>query len=559
MPQQNYLDELTPAFTPLLAIKEASRCLLCHDAPCSQACPAQTDPGKFIRSIYFRNFKGAAETIRENNALGAVCARVCPTEKLCQSGCTRAGVDTPIDIGRLQRFVTDFEQQTGMEIYQPGTKTLGKVAIIGAGPAGLQASVTLTNQGYDVTIYEKEAQAGGWLRNGIPQFRLPQSVLDAEIARIEKMGVTIKCNNEIGKTLTLEQLKAENRAVLVTVGLSSGSGLPLFEHSDIEIAVDFLHRARQAQGDISIPQSALIIGGGDVAMDVASTLKVLGCQAVTCVAREELDEFPASEKEFASARELGVSIIDGFTPVAVEGNKVTFKHVRLPGELTMAAKRGGADGIAAINTVKSITNIDLNQKIGMPIVNGKSSISGYSGKAVKPIALRFIQQMHTHPELRDFPISGIGGIETWEDAAEFLLLGAATLQVTTGIMQYGYRIVEDMASGLSHYLADQGFDSLQDMVGLANNNIVPAEDLDRSYIVYPHINLDKCVGCGRCYISCYDGGHQAMEWSEKTRTPHCNTEKCVGCLLCGHVCPVGCIDLGEVKFKKGEKEHPVTL
>lgn len=95
------------------------------------------------------------------------------------------------------------------------------------------------------------------------------------------------------------------------------------------------------------------------------------------------------------------------------------------------------------------------------------------------------------------------------------MLGAATLQVTTGIMQYGYRIVEDMASGLSHYLADQGFDSLQEMVGLANHNIVPAEDLDRSYIVYPHINLDKCVGCGRCYISCYDGGHQAMEWSEK--------------------------------------------
>ncbi len=168
-----------------------------------------------------------------------------------------------------------------MEIYQPGTKTLGKVAIIGAGPAGLQASVTLTNQGYDVTIYEKEAHPGGWLRNGIPQFRLPQSVLDAEIARIEKMGVTIKCNNEVGNTLTLEQLKAENRAVLVTVGLSSGSGLSLFEHSDVEIAVDFLQRARQAQGDISIPQSALIIGGGDVAMDVASTLKVLGCQAVS--------------------------------------------------------------------------------------------------------------------------------------------------------------------------------------------------------------------------------------------------------------------------------------
>lgn len=130
MPQQNYLDELTPAFTPLLAIKEASRCLLCHDAPCSQACPAQTDPGKFIRSIYFRNFKGAAETIRENNALGAVCARVCPTEKLCQSGCTRAGVDTPIDIGRLQRFVTDLNNKLGWKFISPVLKRSAKSRLL---------------------------------------------------------------------------------------------------------------------------------------------------------------------------------------------------------------------------------------------------------------------------------------------------------------------------------------------------------------------------------------------------------------------------------------------
>lgn len=177
MSQHEYQAELIPAFTPLLAIKEASRCLLCHDAPCSQSCPAETDPGKFIRSVYFRNIKGAAETIRENNALGAVCARVCPTEKLCQQGCSRSGIDTPIDIGRLQRFVTDFEQQTAMQIYQPGRKDKGKVAIIGAGPAGLQASVTLTNLGYDVTLFEKEAQPGGWLRHGIPEFRLPQKVL----------------------------------------------------------------------------------------------------------------------------------------------------------------------------------------------------------------------------------------------------------------------------------------------------------------------------------------------------------------------------------------------
>ncbi|QMD25813.1 NAD(P)-dependent oxidoreductase [Citrobacter freundii] len=339
MPQQNYLDELTPAFTPLLAIKEASRCLLCHDAPCSQDCPAQTDPGKFIRSIYFRNFKGAAETIRENNALGAICARVCPTEKLCQRGCTRSGIDKPIDIARLQRFITDFEQQTAMKIYQPATKTRGKVAIIGAGPAGLQASVTLSNLGYDVTIYEKQAQPGGWLRFGIPEFRLPQSVLDLEIARIVEMGVTIKCDCEVGNTIAVEQLKAENRAVLVTVGMSYGSTLPLFEKANhVEIAVDFLQRARQSSGDITVAKSALIIGGGDVAMDVASTLKLLGCPSVICVAREELAEFPASDKEFTSTQALGVSIIDGFTPVAVAGNKVTFKHVRLPGELSLEAE-----------------------------------------------------------------------------------------------------------------------------------------------------------------------------------------------------------------------------
>ncbi|ELO0859046.1 FAD-dependent oxidoreductase [Citrobacter amalonaticus] len=340
MSQRDYLDELIPGFTPLLAIKEASRCLLCHDAPCSRSCPAETDPGKFIRSVYFRNFKGAAETIRENNALGAVCARVCPTEKLCQRGCSRSGIDKPIDIARLQRFVTDFERQTQMQIYQPGRKDKGNVAIVGAGPAGLQASVTLCNLGYDVTVFEKTAQPGGWLRHGIPEFRLPQSVLDAEIARITEMGVTIRCGCEIGNTVTLEALKAEYRAVLLTVGLSKGMSLPLLNDAGTaEIAVDFLQRARGKAGGISVPQSALVIGGGDVAMDVASTLKILGCESVTCVAREELAEFPASEKEFTTTQALGVSIIDGFTPTAVDGNKVTFRHVRLPGELSLTAEK----------------------------------------------------------------------------------------------------------------------------------------------------------------------------------------------------------------------------
>jgi dihydropyrimidine dehydrogenase (NAD+) subunit PreA len=219
-------------------------------------------------------------------------------------------------------------------------------------------------------------------------------------------------------------------------------------------------------------------------------------------------------------------------------------------EVAIASVEGGADAISAINTVKSITNLDLNKYIGMPIVNGKSSISGYSGKAVKPIALRFIQQMRTNEKLKDIPISGIGGIETWEDALEFILLGSSNLQVTTSIMQYGYRVVEDMTDGLLHYMEDNNIAKLSDLVGLANKNIIPAEQLDRTYKVYPKIDLDVCVGCGRCVISCYDGAHQAMDWDEKTRQPKCNHDKCVGCLLCGLVCPVGAISQGEVEFKK---------
>lgn len=242
------------------------------------------------------------------------------------------------------------------------------------------------------------------------------------------------------------------------------------------------------------------------------------------------------------------------------GSKLPFMAKMTPNVTDMcpvaiASMRGGANGIAAINTVKSICNIDLDKKIGLPIINGKSSISGYSGKAVKPIALRFIQQMKQNPELKDVEISGIGGIETWIDAAEFILLGCKTLQVTTGIMQYGYRIVEDMKNGLMHYMEEQGVDHLEDLVGLANKNIIPAEELDRDYKIYPSIDLDKCVGCGRCVISCYDGAHQAMEWDGEKRKPHCNENKCVGCLLCGHVCPVGAISKGKIVFKPGREKN----
>jgi dihydropyrimidine dehydrogenase (NAD+) subunit PreA len=216
----------------------------------------------------------------------------------------------------------------------------------------------------------------------------------------------------------------------------------------------------------------------------------------------------------------------------------------------MAAQEGGADGIAAINTIKSIVTVDLDKYAPLPIVNGKSSISGYSGKAAKPIALRFIANMLKYPDFK-LPVSGIGGIYTWEDAVHFLLVGARNLQVTTAIMQYGYRIVEDMISGLSHYMNDKGFTKLDDMIGLALKNTVPAEEIDRDFLIYPKFDHDMCVGCGQCYISCFDGAHQAIDWNSEKRRPELNEDKCVGCHLCMNVCPVpGCITPGEVKFKE---------
>ena len=240
-------------------------------------------------------------------------------------------------------------------------------------------------------------------------------------------------------------------------------------------------------------------------------------------------------------------------------------------EHAKAAVEGGAAAVSAINTIKSITNLDFENMTGMPVVNGKSSISGYSGAAVKPIALRFCAQVlqdkaideivkkNGHDYGYGHEMSGIGGIETWRDCAEFLALGCRNIQVTTAIMQYGYRIVEDMISGMMHFMDERGYNSLDEFIGCALPSIIPAEDLDRGFKILPDFDDKKCVGCGRCYVSCYDAAHQAIDWNEKKRRPELN-DNCVGCHLCLNVCPVqGCITPGEIKWKEGQKPHDIIL
>lgn len=174
--------------------------------------------------------------------------------------------------------------------------------------------------------------------------------------------------------------------------------------------------------------------------------------------------------------------------------------------------------------------------VSAPAVKGASSVGGYSGAAVKPIALRFIAEIAGNPDLKGMHTSGMGGVETWKDALEFMLLGAGSIQITTAVMQYGYRIIDDLVDGLLGYLNEKGFQSVEELVGLGLDAVKETQDLERDTIVYPKFVRSKCIGCGRCAISCRDGGHQAIRF-EEDRKPVLDPPKCVGCHLCTLVCP----------------------
>ena len=175
--------------------------------------------------------------------------------------------------------------------------------------------------------------------------------------------------------------------------------------------------------------------------------------------------------------------------------------------------------------------------VSSPSVHGMSAVGGYSGNAVRPIALRFVAELGKNPELKGMHISAIGGVENWTDALEFLLLGGSSIQVATAVMQYGYRIIDDLKSGLNLYLAEKGFDSVEQAVGVALDSVSETTDvLERDTVVFPKFHREKCIGCGRCMVSCADGGHQAIRMNEQ-RLPVLDGKKCVGCHLCLLVCP----------------------
>lgn len=209
------------------------------------------------------------------------------------------------------------------------------------------------------------------------------------------------------------------------------------------------------------------------------------------------------------------------------------------------AKKGGADGISAINTVRGLSEIGLDDYVIKPNVFGKGAMSGFSGPAVKPIGLRFIADLALNKEL-NLPLSGIGGIETWVDALEYILVGATTIQVTTGIIHYGYGIVEDMIEGLSDYMVSREIKSVKDLVGKAIPNIHATHEFDLARQGVASYDLDRCIGCGQCYTVCHDAGGQALKWDGEKRRPIEDEDKCLSCMVCSFVCPIQ----GLIKFKE---------
>jgi dihydropyrimidine dehydrogenase (NAD+) subunit PreA len=221
--------------------------------------------------------------------------------------------------------------------------------------------------------------------------------------------------------------------------------------------------------------------------------------------------------------------------------------VRFPAR---AAKAGGADGISLINTINSIMGVDLETMLPKFAVGGKVAHGGYCGPAVKPIALNMVSQIATDPETAGIPISGIGGISTWADAVEFMLLGSSSVQVCTAVMHHGFRIVEELSAGLEDWMERKGFEKLDDFIGKTAPNVVDWKKLNLHHKTVASINKDTCISCDVCYVACNDTAHQCIGIDRKggNRKPHVIAEDCVGCNLCSIVCPVdGCITMKEVK------------
>ena len=321
-------EEVALGYTVEMAVDEANRCLNCPRPACMSGCPVNVKIPQFIARVREQDFKGAYHKILEDSSLPAICGRVCPQEKQCESKCVRGIKGEPVGIGRLERFVADWHRENVHTAPIVPAWNGHKVAIIGAGPAGLTAAGDLAKLGYKVTVYEALHVAGGVLMYGIPEFRLPKAIVQQEIDGLKKMGVDFECNMVIGKVLTIDELMDEYGYEAVFVG--SGAGLPRFmgipgeSLKGVYSANEFLTRSNlmkaylpTSKTPIRTGKKVAVVGGGNVAMDAARCAKRLGAEVVYIVYRRGMAELPARAEEVEHAQEEGIIFKTLTNPVEV--------------------------------------------------------------------------------------------------------------------------------------------------------------------------------------------------------------------------------------------------
>jgi dihydropyrimidine dehydrogenase (NAD+) subunit PreT len=314
----NALGELLPPLTRNEAAVESARCLMCYDAPCTHACPTHIDIPKFIKKISTRNLRGSALTIFESNLLGATCARVCPVQELCEGACVLGAEHKPIAIGRLQRHAMDYAYGQGLVPFQPAKPTGKKIAIIGAGPAGLSCAGQLAKRGHSVTLFEKRDMAGGLSTYGIIGLREPVEIALAEVGMLSKLGMKIETGKELGNNLTLPELHAKFEAVFLGVGLgiTTTLGIPGEEH--ILDGLEYIEQSKLEVDHLVVGKNVVVIGAGNTAIDCATIAKRLGAGLVTMVYRRSEKEMTAYPHEYEFIKGEGVRFSFLTQPVGVQ-------------------------------------------------------------------------------------------------------------------------------------------------------------------------------------------------------------------------------------------------
>jgi dihydropyrimidine dehydrogenase (NAD+) subunit PreT len=318
------LGELLPPLTRNEALLEAARCLMCYDAPCTHACPTHIDIPKFIKKISTDNLRGSARAILESNLLGATCARVCPVQELCEGACVLGAEHKPIAIGRLQRHAMDAISGKEITVVQRAPATGMRVAVIGAGPAGLSCAGELAKRGHSVTLFEKRDLAGGLSTYGIIGLREPMDVAIAEADMIAGLGVTLEKGRELGRNLALAELKANFGAVFLSVGLGPTPGLGILGEEHILDGLEYIEHSKLDAGNLKIGRHVVVIGAGNTAIDCATIAKRLGADTVTMVYRRTDKEMTAysHEYDFIKREGVGFSFLTQPVRVLAEGGTV---------------------------------------------------------------------------------------------------------------------------------------------------------------------------------------------------------------------------------------------